>query len=151
MRPNDLDSDLVKIGFKRLKYFVNNYLDNSVIIKQEHPLLTQFISIKTNTVQTPDEPHDHSLGILLFHKFSSILTNYIDITQIIIDSSIGDHIKYTVNTGNQNLNSNSWWNNSTVETNDHDIFPDWDDVKIQNTRFEPKVVLGGKNENRSIR
>jgi hypothetical protein len=151
MSPNDLDGDLVKLGFKRLKYFIHNYLNNGMIIKQYHPLLTQFDFIKNNTIQTPDEPHDYSLGLLLFHKFSAILENTITVTQITIDSSIGDHIKYTVDTGNQNLNGNSWWNRSTVETNDLDVFPEWDDSKIQNAKFEPKVLLGGKNENRSIR
>ena len=87
---------------------------------------------------------------MLFHKFSSILDKDITITQITVDSELGDRVKYTVDTGNKILNNSSWWNNNSLETNDIDGFPSWEDVKTQNTRFEPKVVLGGKNENRPV-
>jgi len=149
--PRSIDNESQKIGFKKLKYFVHEYLRNSMIIKKDHPLLDNLGLIQTNTIQLPEDPHDLIFGKILFHKFSALLKNDITITQITIDSTIGDHVQYTVDTGNQALNGDCWWNNDSVETNDTDIFPTWDDVKIQNTRFEPKVVLGGKNENRSIR
>jgi hypothetical protein len=56
-----------------------------------------------------------------------------------------------VNTGNKELNGNDWWNLDNVNTNNQDAFPNWNDINLQNNRFEPKVVLGGKNENRFIR
>jgi hypothetical protein len=144
-------ADLTKIGFKKLKHFVYSYIDNSILIRNNHPLLKNFNAIKTNTIHLPDDTHDYMLVTILFHKFSAILQNQITITEISIDSSIGDRVKYTVNTGNKELNGNDWWNLDNVNTNNQDAFPNWNDINLQNNRFEPKVVLGGKNENRFIR
>lgn len=151
MIPAGQDEELFKIGFKKLKYFIYDYLDNSILIKEQHPLINELISIKNNTIQLPNNTNDLILATVLFHKFSAILKNNIIITEITIDSRIGDHVKYTVNTSNHELDKNAWWNNNGVETNDYDTFPSWDDLYKLNTKFEPKVVLGGKNENRSIR
>jgi hypothetical protein len=150
MLPEGADSNLAKLGFKKLKHFVRSYLNNSLMIKHNHPLLAAFETLQTITVEFPEEPHDYIVASILFHKFSSILEGNIKITQITIDSSIGDNVKYTVNTGNKMLDGNCWWNNNGVETNDVDLFPSWEEVKAENTKFEPRVVLGGKNENRHI-
>jgi len=151
MFPNGEDGEEFTYGFKKLKYFISNFLDNAILIKTNHPLLENLSTIKTNTIQLPNDTHDLILATVLYHKFSAISQNQIIITEITIDSKVGDHIKYTVNTDNKKLEGDYWWNQKGFETNDSDVFPEWDDIKIQNNRFEPKVVLGGKNENRSIR
>jgi hypothetical protein len=146
-----IDDEAIRLGFRKLKHFINHYIKNSILIKHDSPLLISLDSIETNTIQLPEDPHDFIFALILFHKFSAILEDIITITQITIDSSIGDRVKYTVNTGKQNLNGDHWWNTNSPGTNDIDVFPTWNDVIIYNPRFEPKVVLGGKNEDRSTR
>jgi len=145
-----IDDDAIRLGFKKVKHFINHYIKNSILIKYDNPLLTKLNSIETNTIQLPEEPHDFIFASVLFHKFSAILENTITITEITIDSSIGDRVKYTVNAGKQTLGGNFWWNFDSPETNDIDVFPSWNDVIIHN-KFEPKIVLGGINGNRSVR
>ena len=116
MFPNGSDSDILKNGFKKLKHFIKLYLNNSILIKEGHPFLIKLDTLETTTVQLPEEPTDYILASVLFHKFSSILDKDITITQITVDSELGDRVKYTVDTGNKILNNSSWWNNNWMNS-----------------------------------
>jgi len=136
-------------GFKKIKYFIENFLHNSVFINQENPLLQNFSSIETNLVLFPDEPYDFYVGCILFKKLITITQDYFEIDLLSIDSIAGDHIQYTILTPEEcglDLEGNFWWNDDTVSTG-IDNSKDWKDLNLPNqSKFEPKIIKGGLSE-----
>jgi hypothetical protein len=142
-------------GMKKIKGFITKFVQNSIIIRQDHQLLKQLYHLNTNILQLPQDPHDYLLANVLFHKLTAISRNHFTIRQITIDSSIGDRVKYQVNdsctTYDKILKTDSWWNQDNVKTNNTHKFPSWKDLDITApNRFSPKIVKGGRDENKSI-
>jgi hypothetical protein len=150
MSPEPTDQESFTLGFRKLKYFISNYLDNSIIINQDNPNLKNIIWIESNTVQLPKEPHDYFLASILYQKFTSIVKDFFSIFEVTVDSDLGDNVEYKINYANKDLyDVQEWWCQDNVNTNSYDKFPSWDSLKIMSVnKFEPKVVIGGKGENR---
>ncbi len=150
MSPEPSDQELFGLGFRKLKHFINNYLDNSIIINLHNPCLPNLEWIQTNQIHLPKEPHDYFLAAILYQKFSVIAKEFFSIFEITIDSTLGDNVEYKINHSTQELeNESNWWCQDNVSTNNVDRFPSWEELKIiQLNRFEPKIVQGGKGENK---
>jgi hypothetical protein len=150
MSPEPTDQESVRLGFRKLKHFISGYLDNSVIINTNNPVVTKLDWLHSNTIHVPNDPHDYFLASILFQKFSSIVKEFFSIAEIAIDSRLGDSVEYKINHANQELaESTNWWSQDSVNTNDIDQFPTWDDLKIiPLSKFEPKIVIGGRGETR---
>lgn len=144
------------IGLKKIKEFISKFVQNSILIEQDHQFLLQLSTLQSNTIQLPKDPTDYFFAAVLFQKLSAISSEYFTIGQITIDSSIGDRVKYQINdisdVYNEDLNHDGWWIQDNVNTNNIDTFPTWEDLDIFVTpRFSPILVKGGKNESKSIR
>jgi hypothetical protein len=144
------------IGLKKIKEFISKFIQNSILISQEHQFLSQLSKLQSNTVQLPCDPSDYFFASVLFHKLTAISKDYFSIGQITIDSSIGDRVKYQINDISDAyydvLINEGWWNQDNVNTNKIDNFPSWEDLNIEViNRFSPKLINGGKNENKSVR
>ena len=150
MSPELVDQESFSLGFRKLKHFISVYLNNSVIISADSPVVTQLEWLDSNIVHLPKDPHDYFLAAILYQKFSSIVKEFFSISELAIDSKLGDNVEYRINHVNQELfNEGSWWCQDNVNTNNVNEFPSWDDLKIiPINRFEPKIVIGGKGENR---
>ena len=85
MMPNKFENGLTSVGLKKIKEFVNRFIQNSIILNQNHKFLTQLIKLKTNTIQIPEEPNDYLFGSILFQKLNSISSNYFSIYQLTIE------------------------------------------------------------------
>ena len=151
MEPNTPNTDDIDLGFKKLKHFVSDYLQNSIFIFKDSDLVKPLSKLDTNLVLFPDEPFDYLVAAILYRKFSVIADKYFSIGFITIDSSIGDHIQYTLTVDcevESELNGDYWWNKDNVNTGTDD-HTSWDDLNLKETpRFSPKVVKGGKSENK---
>lgn len=148
MSPEPTDQESFSLGFRKLKYFINHYLDSSIIINQDNPNLKNLLWVTANTVQIPKEPHDYFLASILFEKFTIIAKDFFSIFELTIDSELGDNVEYKINHSNYDLHDkDKWWYQDNVNTNEIDKFPTWDTLKITvSNKFEPKIVLGGKSE-----
>jgi len=144
------------IGLKKIKEFISRFVQNSILIGTNHQFLPQLSKLQSNTVQLPQDPSDYFLAAILFQKLNAISSDYFSIGQITIDSSIGDRVKYHINdisdVYSNDLKQSGWWSQDNVSTNHVDKFPTWEELDIiVATKFSPKLVKGGKNENKSIR
>lgn len=140
------------IGLRKIKEFVNNFVQHSILISETSPLLPALINSDTNTVHLPGEPYDYLLASVLYRKLSFISSNYLTISSLTIDSTIGDNIQYNIISSdgayNEILsNPDSWWNLDSLNTNSMREFPSWADVNIAQIQpFRPTIIQGGKHE-----
>ena len=142
-------------GLKKIKEFISKFIQNAILIGEENQFLPQLGKLRSNTVQLPQDPSDYFFAAVLFQKLTAISSDYFTIGQITVDSSIGDRVKYQINNINdvysEVLEKNGWWTQDNVNTNNIDKFPSWEELDIVvSNKFSPKLVKGGKNENKSI-
>jgi predicted Fe-Mo cluster-binding NifX family protein len=99
----------------RLNHFVYHELTNTMFIKQDNQEQLRALSaagIKVTTL--PEEPIDQIIGIALYCKLNSILEERMIITNVTIQSELGDNVRYLH--GNQEslgpCADTGWWNES---------------------------------------
>ena len=148
--------DSTAVGLRKIKEFITKFVQNAILIGEENQFLSQLGKLRSNTVQLPQDPSDYFFAAVLFQKLNAISSDYFTIGQITIDSSIGDRVKYQINDVNdvysEILKQQGWWSQDNVNTNNIDRFPTWEELDIVvSNKFSPKLVKGGKNENKSIR
>jgi hypothetical protein len=143
--------DNIGLGFQRLRYFISEQLVNSVIINQNHQLLPMLTELESNLIVLPADPYDFYVGAILLNKFLSITEKFFDITQLTIDSTIGDHIQYSIWEPEEcglDLTGDYWWNWDNVSTNPN-LIVTWKDLNLKEVAaFEPVIIKGGLSENR---
>jgi len=153
MQPSPTDQEYFSVGFRKLKHFISAYLDNGVIINIDNSALEKLNWLESNTIQLPSDPNDYFLAAILYQKFTAIVKEFFSIDEISIDSRLGDSVEYTINhttnISQELFDDANWWSQDNVNTNNSDSFPSWDDLKIiPLNKFEPKIVIGGRGENR---
>jgi hypothetical protein len=148
VEPNDNIGD-VNLGFKKIKYFISNYLQNSILINEAGSLVPALKTVDSNLVLMPCEPYDYFFVSVLHQKLVTITEKYFDINYITLDSLVGDHVQYLVNYDNQlelDTGKTSWWNMDSVNTGHGDPLS-WEDLNFRDTpKFVPKIVQGGLSE-----
>jgi len=141
--------DHIGLGFKKIRYLVNNCFHNSVMVHQDNPLVPALKQSSSNLVLLPTDPYDFGVGSTLYNKFVQVTEKYFDIYQFTIDSLIGDRIQYTMrdpSDAHVDLTGDHWWNQDNATTNSGDLVT-WEQLNLNETpRFEPKIVRGGLSE-----
>ena len=137
----------ISVGYKKIKYFVDSFLHNSVFISLSNPVLPGLNQTENNIVVFPQEPYDFHIGSILYSKFVAISEKYFHIDVINIDSIVGDNICYSVSYNDLNEvdnDSNLWWNIDSTYTG-HGEPLGWGDIaEYASPKFEPKIIKGGK-------
>jgi hypothetical protein len=137
------------IGFQKLKYMIYECFRNSVFINRDNALLASLKQTKTNIVQLPCEPYDFYIGSVLLTKFTAITENYFEIYQLSIDSAVGDRVQYSMcepREAGLELMGDHWWNQDNLSTGSTSALT-WNDLElIDNPKFQPMVLQGGKSE-----
>jgi hypothetical protein len=150
LEPTTSNTDDINLGFKKLKYFINYCLQNSILVHQETDIAKSLVNLNNNLVFLPTDPYDYLIGSILYRKFSTIAEKCFDIVFLGIDSSVGDRVQYTITGNNEidvDLNGNFWWNEDSVNTgrNNH---PSWEELNLKESpKFSPIVIKGGRSEN----
>lgn len=143
--------DTVGTGFKKLRYFIDYQLNNSLFINGQSPYYSSIKDTETNLVVLPCEPYDYYVGSILLNKFLAITSNYFEIAQITVDSIVGDRIQYTLWDPQEcglDLDGDHWWNWDNPNTNSDDNTA-WKDFNLKdNQKFEPTIIKGGLSENK---
>ena len=139
----------IGLGFRKIRQFVDEYLNNSVIIYAEHPLLPALQTTEATIVHLPNEPYDFYVGCVLFAKFLKITEKYFHISYFTIDSLVGDRVQYNIlhpAESGLDLEGDYWWNTDSVNTGSGDKTT-WEDLNISDgPRFEPRIIKGGLSE-----
>jgi len=150
VEPNHSESTDVNLGLKKVKYFINNYLNNGLFINQSNPLTELTVNLDTNIILLPCEPYDYFIAAILYNKLSAIAEKYFDIGYLSLDSLIGDRVEYTImelNSSNLELDGDLWWNQDSIDTGSGDT-TSWEDLNFRDRpKFTPKIIQGGLSEN----
>lgn len=137
----------ISIGYKKIRYFVDQYLHNSIFVAKDNLLLDNLVNSNNNIVIFPTEPYDLFVGHVLYSKFLAISEKYFHIDMINIDSVVGDNICYNIADSDScgiDLEGNHWWNMDSTFTG-HGVPESWGDLAGSDSpRFEPKIIKGGK-------
>ena len=149
-------SESTAMGLRKIKEFISRFVQNSILIRSENQFLSQLGTLRSNTLQLPQDPSDYLFAAVLFRKLNAISADHFTIGQLTIDSSVGDRVKYHISNNNdvysEILEQDMWWTQDNVNTNHSEQFPTWEELDIGiNNKFSPKLVKGGKHDNKSIR
>lgn len=118
------------IAYERLKYWVRNVLDDSVLIAHDDPLLPIWQKTNSRVIVLPDEPVDQIMGIMLYLKANAIMENRMVVIRTDTWSALGDSMTYIHSHGDElgSLATDGWWS---------DARPTWQGSK---DRPQEKVV-----------
>jgi hypothetical protein len=132
MITNSTDAVSHNVAFERIKYFVYDRLDSTILINQElseqsNLFLTAGIPVTT----LPGEPVDQLIGLMLYYKLNAIMEDRIIIDQTEISSVLGENMIY-LHSENENTDIASipeWWTSVDPVHNDYALL---DNDKIVN-------------------
>jgi hypothetical protein len=130
MITNTEDGVSSNIAFDRIKHFIYNELDSSVIIDSiETEQIKLYLAAGVNLITLPAEPVDQLVGIMLQHKLNAIADGRLIVVEIEISSTIGDGLVYTYGEGEDvsDLDIPDWWKSSGLIHHDSNLI-DTDNV-----------------------
>ena len=140
----------IGVGIRKIKYFVDHYLQNSIFVYKENLLVPAISDLDTNLVLFPTDPYDYFVGGILCSKFIAITQKYFHISMITIDSAVGDHIQYCIEEPEDcglELKGDHWWNVDSTSTGSQDE-DSWEGLNLnEGPKFEPRIIKGGRSEN----
>jgi hypothetical protein len=117
---NTNDAENHDISLARLKYFIYNQIDSSIIINQQCvEQANKYVSAGLRVTTMPGEPMDQLVGIMLFHKLNAIMEERMIVLETEISSGLGDNMIY-MHSENENTDSivcPDWWSSTDVSHN----------------------------------
>jgi hypothetical protein len=104
------------IALDRLKYIVEEYLPDSVFIKETNSdqiELLQAAGIKT--IAMPEEPVDQIIGMMLYSKISAVMDGRILLRSVMLSSTAGDDVIYEhdLSESTAPFDQPGWWTQPT--------------------------------------
>ena len=130
MMTRTTDPESHTIAFERIKYFVYNCLDSSIIINHEHQeQYEKFVRAGIRVTTMPTDPVDQLVGIMLYYKLNAVMEGRITIAETEISSAMGDAMVYLHNEiENPEIeNQPAWWTSADLNQSD-DMLADIDKV-----------------------
>jgi len=127
---NTEDGVSSNIAFDRIKHFIFNEIDSSIIINSSEVKQCQlYHAAGLNIVTLPDDPVDQLVGIMLQHKLNAIAEDRLLVVEIEISSTIGDGLVYSHGEGEDvsDLDVPAWWKSSGLIHHDAELI-DTDNV-----------------------
>lgn len=112
MVTNSYDAECHNIALERIKFFVMQCLDSTIFIKHTNDRCLQFASLGINITTLPEEPIDQIIGLMLYCKLNAIMEDHMIVTDLAIESGIGDRVVYLHNEEEPlgPLAQVGWWN-----------------------------------------
>ena len=109
---NTTDQDDHVTSLARLNHFVYHELTNTVFIKQDNQEQMQALTTAGNNITPlPEQPIDQIIGIALYCKLNAILEQRMIVTDVTIQSSLGDNVRY-LHSDQESLgpcDEQGWW------------------------------------------
>jgi hypothetical protein len=106
------DQDDHVTSLARLNHFVYHELTNTVFIKQDDQEQMQALTTAgINITPLPEQPIDQIIGIALYCKLNAILEQRMIVTDVTIQSSLGDNVRY-LHSDQESLgpcDEQGWW------------------------------------------
>ncbi len=125
------DAVETNIAMDRLKFFINGVIDNTVFINQAHTDQAEtLLYLGANVTTLPEEPVDQIIGMMLFYKLNAIMEGRIEITQLDINSVLGDNVWYLHDEEDNPgpFATKGWWDDSSTQHETIELEPVDDNV-----------------------
>jgi len=105
------------IAIQRLDYFLTEYIDSAVIIKEsEEEAINKYREAGLKICTTPEEPFDQIVGMIVINKCNAIMEKRIVMTDIIFGSKLSNlikfHIDYEISAAE--FAGKHWYNKNTL-------------------------------------
>ena len=82
------------IAYERIKSWMYEVLNGSILIQSEDPKLASCIDTGTRVLILPEPPVDQVLGMMLYCKLNAIVEDRLIVTDVEISSVAGDGMSY---------------------------------------------------------
>lgn len=108
------DDHVVALG--RINHFIYQELTNTVFIHDVHQeQITKLTEAGIKTTVLPEVPIDQIIGLALFNKLNAICEKRIIVTELSVQSLLGDNVQYLHNNEETAgpFFDNGWWNDPT--------------------------------------
>lgn len=124
------DNHEQNIAFERVKYWLFDVLEHSVLINQDHSKIAALQATGQRVIAMPGDPIDPVIAMMLFAKITAITETRMEFTEIAVSSDLGHHVQY-LQAADEDFTvfaESGWW---------QDPGPVWSSVKPKRTN---KVV-----------
>jgi len=111
-----VDSENSNIALERIKIFVDS-LNSTVFINSCWPLHEEMMTDMGIDITTlPEEPVDQIVGMMLYYKLNAIMEGRMEVAQIELSSSLGDHVCYLHDEEDSAgpFEQDGWWNDTSA-------------------------------------
>ena len=118
------DHSHTNIAMDRIKAFVYGELENTIFINQQNKEQAELLCmLGCNVTTLPEEPVDQIVGMMLYHKLNAIMEGRMLVTDINIQSTLGDSVWYQYDEDDLAgpFAADGWWNQPTTKHNDIDL------------------------------
>ena len=106
------DHDEQNIAYDRIKGWIMNVLDGSIIIDSEHANFATWQATGARLMAVPEEPVDQIIGIMLYLKLNAMMENRMVVTAVEVSSTQGDNMWYRHDAGENvgvHFGQDGWW------------------------------------------
>jgi hypothetical protein len=121
MVTNTNDAVSHNVAFERIKYFVYEKLDSSILINHTHlDKCQQYIASGIPISTLPGDPVDQLIGLMLYYKLNAVMEDRIVIEETEISSILGENMIY-LHSENEITDIGSvpnWWTTADPVSND---------------------------------
>lgn len=117
----DVQTDSIteqNIAMDRIKFFVHEMLDSAVFVHDaESKVIEKYQAAGIKTCILPEEPYDQIVTILLLYKLNAICEGKLTVTDIQLDSMLGDGVGFMYDLDELSLGhpyKSGWWTDSST-------------------------------------
>ncbi len=99
------------IAYERIKSWMYEVLNGSILIQADDPKLAEWIDTGARILVIPESPVDQVLGLLLYCKLNAIVEDRLIVTDVEISSVAGDGMSY-LHSEDENIGpfmNTGWW------------------------------------------
>jgi hypothetical protein len=88
------DSHEQNIAFDRMKYWLFDVMEHSVMISQDHDKVSDLQATGQRVIALPGDPVDAVISMMLMVKLSAITEQRMELTEIAVCSEQGGHVQH---------------------------------------------------------
>jgi hypothetical protein len=110
------------VAYDRIKYWLFDVMEHSVMIPQDHALISAFRATGQRVITLPGDPIDAVIAMMLITKLSAITEQRMELTEIAVSSEQGGHVQHLHSTDEDPMMfaEPGWW---------QDPGPVWNTIK----------------------
>lgn len=105
------DSTYYNIAYDRVKFWVQDIMQDAILISQHHPQLSQWQSTGNRCIIFPQDPVDQLVGVMMLSKLNALTEQNLEINCLSISSAFDDNVCYFFEAGETHdiANMPDWW------------------------------------------